>query len=74
MDVFLISDEDECQLEKHNCHENANCINRLGSFDCSCNNGFSGDGHDCTGIKDTNFRSIVNITVKSCYNVNCMSV
>ena len=43
------SDIDECSTAKHNCDNNANCQNSPGSFSCSCNNGFSGDGVQCTG-------------------------
>ena len=31
------------------CHENANCTNNEGSYNCSCNPGYEGDGFNCTG-------------------------
>ena len=33
-----------------NCDENAQCINTVGSFNCSCNPGYSGDGITCNGM------------------------
>ena len=31
------------------CDENANCTNIDGSYNCSCNHGYEGDGFNCTG-------------------------
>ena len=43
-------DLDECTDGTHNCHNIfATCQNRVGSFECSCNDGFSGDGVNCEG-------------------------
>ena len=44
--LFLL-DIDEC-LEKP-CHQNATCLNRLGYHNCSCNDGFRGNGFECEG-------------------------
>ena len=32
------------------CHEHANCTDTEGSYECTCNTGFSGDGFDCSGM------------------------
>ncbi|RMX60367.1 hypothetical protein pdam_00024101, partial [Pocillopora damicornis] len=45
-------DIDECALNSHKCSENANCTNTAGSYTCSCNSGFSGDGHECVDIDE----------------------
>ena len=47
--ILLLSDTDECQVETHNCHMNATCADVIGSFVCTCNSGFEGDGVNCVG-------------------------
>ncbi|XP_023314938.1 multiple epidermal growth factor-like domains protein 8 isoform X2 [Trichogramma pretiosum] len=39
-------DVDECVLELHDCHANAECTNTHGSFSCQCKRGFNGDGKE----------------------------
>ena len=43
-----MSDINECLGDP--CDENAKCSNNLGSFECKCNSGYSGNGFSCTGI------------------------
>ena len=48
-------DVDECGLAAgtdgaHNCDADATCANTKGSFTCTCNIGYSGDGTTCTGM------------------------
>ena len=45
----LIIDINECDLEIHTCHSNASCTDTVGSFNCTCTEGFEGDGFNCTG-------------------------
>ena len=42
------ADVDECSIDIHNCDTNATCANSDGSFTCSCNKGYSGNGVTCT--------------------------
>ena len=43
---FLCKDVDECILSGfHKCHDDANCIDTDGSYDCECKTGFHGDGY-----------------------------
>ena len=50
-DFFLvIVDIDECTYGIDKCDVNANCTNAFGSHSCSCKEGFTGDGHSCSGI------------------------
>ncbi|KAL9970863.1 hypothetical protein ACROYT_G023315 [Oculina patagonica] len=41
-------DVDECINGDHDCHLNANCINTAGSFHCTCQPGYTGDGRLCS--------------------------
>ena len=45
-DQSICADIDECEYNQ--CDENAECSNTLGSFNCSCNIGFEGDGLSCS--------------------------
>ena len=45
-----LPDINECTSGEHNCHQNATCSNNNGSFSCSCNSGFSGNGTYCEGL------------------------
>ncbi len=42
-------DIDECGRSPSVCSEHATCSNFPGSFVCSCNSGFSGNGFICEG-------------------------
>ena len=43
------ADIDECALNIDSCDITANCTNTVGSYTCTCNTGYSGDGFTCTG-------------------------
>ena len=40
-------DIDECQNNEAYCNKNADCLNMDGSYKCSCNQGYFGDGESC---------------------------
>ena len=45
-----VTDIDECSSTNlNNCHGNAECINTIGGFNCTCDPGYSGDGITCSG-------------------------
>lgn len=44
-------DVDECEEGTHDCHENAKCMNTDGSYTCTCEEGYSGDGKNCIGTQ-----------------------
>ena len=46
---FGALDFDECANATHNCDVDAVCDNTLGSYNCTCKDGFYGDGINCTG-------------------------
>ena len=45
---FFFKDIDECLMQP--CHKFAQCTNIPGSFQCSCIEGYSGNGFTCTGM------------------------
>lgn len=45
-------DINECRDETNRCHVKARCINTQGSYTCSCNSGFHGDGMVCSDIDE----------------------
>ena len=45
---LLTADVDECAIGNHNCHDDATCYNTEGSYTCSCNIGYTGNGSFCT--------------------------
>ena len=58
LDSFYLpsSDVDECASNLTNdCHQNATCANGVGNYSCTCNNGYSGNGENCTGILNSKF-------------------
>ena len=44
--IFL-PDVDECHIGIHTCDKTASCSNTVGSFKCTCNKGYTGDGYKC---------------------------
>lgn len=44
---IALSDIDECATNADNCNDNATCTNTGGSFTCTCNSGYYGDGVTC---------------------------
>ena len=43
---------DECEIGSHNCHASAVGSDALGSFECACLNGFTGNGTSCVDIDE----------------------
>ena len=42
-------DINECTMGTDNCAAEATCTNTEGSFTCTCNQGYTGDGVACNG-------------------------
>ena len=51
--LFLFLDIDECGTNIDECAVEASCFNTNGSYNCSCNDGYSGNGKVCVGEYNT---------------------
>ena len=58
--ICAVLDINECDLNTHNCSNNAQCLNTNGSFACNCSVGFSGNGVICEGKQTINFFWVYN--------------
>ena len=47
--MLHIIDINECTIETDGCDTNAACDDVDGSYTCTCNGGYTGDGFDCAG-------------------------
>ena len=55
----FIPDVNECMLTSL-CDLNAICVNFDGSYFCRCNDGYSGNGHQCVGKNKTTLIGDIN--------------
>lgn len=44
--IFFVIDVDECN-HINDCSEHAQCNNTAGSYNCTCKEGYLGDGYTC---------------------------
>ena len=51
--IIVTIDVNECVLGEHDCDGNATCYNTDGSFTCSCNEGYYGNGELCSPVGKT---------------------
>ena len=49
LSINFFTDIDECTEGTDDCDDNATCENTIGSFTCTCNDGYSGSGEECKG-------------------------
>ncbi len=47
--LVVFTDVNECLEGEDNCDANAECNNTEGGYECTCREGFSGNGTDCEG-------------------------
>ena len=69
-------DIDECADNSDECHSNAVCSNRNGTYACSCNDGYEGNGFNCTDINECNGENSCHINAdcsnrNGTYNCSC---
>jgi len=61
----MVLDLDECMTGLNNCSTFAYCANVIGSYNCSCKEGFQGDGYLCKGKCNIIFYFLFNYVVTS---------
>ena len=49
LEYYTSTDIDECALGQGHCDPSVICMNTIGSFECECLPGFTGDGVTCEG-------------------------
>ena len=54
MKSMSFADIDECERGTNECDVNSICTDNIGSYDCSCNTGYSGDGFSCEDVDECN--------------------
>ncbi|RMX57861.1 hypothetical protein pdam_00021410 [Pocillopora damicornis] len=61
---------DECASGVHNCRSSASCSNTVGSFKCSCNKAYIGDGRSCIPLpaERQNYQSLTGSDRKITYD------
>ena len=70
---------DECGSGTHNCDANAECTDLMYGFECSCHDGFTGNGTYCTDVDECalgvhNCSSLaVCMNTPGSYNCTCLS-
>ena len=55
---YSFTDIDECDLDTDMCHQQATCTDTEGSYSCTCNSGYSGNGLECNGKHTGSFMDI----------------
>ncbi|KAL9961058.1 hypothetical protein ACROYT_G029938 [Oculina patagonica] len=65
----VLSDLDECKTLSDNCDVNADCQNTVGSYTCTCNAGYTGDGENCKDIDECSSNSHSCDVNAVCYNI-----
>lgn len=48
--LYLFQDINECEMGNPGCHQNAACVNTVGSYQCVCDSLYTGNGSYCTRI------------------------
>lgn len=70
--VTSCDDLDECSDGTHSCDDsNAQCDNTFGSYNCTCNDGFEGDGHSCQKIIISKDTTDVDTSLDDVQKVSC---
>ena len=64
-------DIDECADDIDSCASDANCTNTDGSFLCTCNQGYEGDGNSCEGNMIPATNQFIFVECCNCHMLYC---
>jgi hypothetical protein len=56
------------------CSNNSECINTIGSFNCTCLPGYDGDGFDCIDINECKLNEINQFNTSCTLNSECINL
>lgn len=59
-------DIDECTVGNVTCGANASCVNTPGSYHCTCNAGYEGDGTTCAACTTGHYNDVAGGSCKAC--------
>ena len=63
---------DECNFYTDDCDDNAICTNTIGSYNCTCNDGYTGNGTICYDADECDQKcSLCNETYATTNDANC---
>ena len=65
--LLNLADINECYEQSYDCHQNANCSNTDGGYECHCSGGYTGNGTECEGSLLGLFIAIKHIIFDSYY-------
>ncbi|XP_066023879.1 uncharacterized protein [Pocillopora verrucosa] len=57
LNFTCFKDFDECKTGTHSCDDNGTCENTVGSYNCICESGYSGDGKTCNDVDECSSNS-----------------
>ena len=64
--IFHYTDVDECDTSMFDCIPEAQCVNTIGSYECICLPGYSGNGTVCDGRYSIEHNHSVHVCVCVC--------
>ena len=64
--IFHYTDVDECDTSMFDCIPEAQCVNTIGSYECTCLPGYSGNGTVCDGRYSIEHNHSVHVCVCMC--------
>ena len=72
--VLFFSDIDECTLNLTNCHQDSNCKNTIGTYNCTCKTGYEVTAN-CSECSLGYYKRVINqetgyFTCQQCSNCN----